>query len=70
MDFSVKVIATPADGTAPRNVTQEYRNQPDDPHVDLALPGGMQTISKLRIEITNLNQGETANIHVREISIK
>jgi hypothetical protein len=70
MDFSVKVIATPADGSAPHEATQEYRNQPDDPHVDLALPGGAQPLSKLRIEITNLNQGETANIHVREISLK
>jgi predicted DNA-binding antitoxin AbrB/MazE fold protein len=70
MDFSVKMIATPADGAAPRDTTLEYRNLPDDPHVDLALPGGIQPISKLRIEITNLNQGDVANIHVREISLK
>jgi hypothetical protein len=43
---------------------------PDDPHVDLLLPGGAQQVSKLRIEITNLNQGEVANIHVREISLR
>jgi len=70
MDFTLKVIATPADGSAPRDATMTYRNMPDDPHVDLLLPGGAQPVSKLRIEITNLNQGEVANIHVREISLR
>jgi hypothetical protein len=41
---------------------------PPDPHVDFVLPGGTQAISKLRVEITNLNAGEVANIHVREVS--
>jgi hypothetical protein len=70
MDFNLKVIATPADGSAPRDVAKEYRGLPADPHVDLALPGGAQPVSKLRIEITNLNEGEVAHIHVREISLK
>ena len=47
----------------------EYRNQPADPHIDLALPGG-RPVSKLRIESTNLNQGDVANIHVREITLR
>jgi len=70
MDFSFKVNTTPAHDTALRATTNEYRNLPDDPHVDLALPGGPQSVSKLRIEITNLNQGDVANIHVREITLK
>ena len=47
----------------------EYRNQPDDPHVDLGLPGGTP-VGKLRIEITNLNEGDVAKIHVREITLR
>jgi hypothetical protein len=70
MDFTLKAIATPADGSAPRDAAMTYRNMPADPHVDLALPGGAQPVSKLRLEITNLNQGEVANIHVREISLR
>jgi dolichyl-phosphate-mannose-protein mannosyltransferase/AF2212-like protein len=70
MDFSMKVITTPADGSAPRDTSMTYHNLPADPHVDLTLPGGTQPVSKLRIEITNLNQGEVAHIHVREVSIK
>ena len=70
MDFGLKVIATPADGSMPRDAAMEYRNQPADPHVDFALPGGTLPVSKLRIEITNLHQGEIANIHVREISLR
>jgi hypothetical protein len=70
MDFSLKVIATSAGAAAPREATMEYRNLPEDPHVDIQLPGGSQPVSKLRIEIANLNQGDVANIHVREISVK
>jgi predicted DNA-binding antitoxin AbrB/MazE fold protein len=70
MDFKLKVIATSADGSTLRETTEEYRDLPSDPHVDLALPGGAQPVSKLRIEITNLNQGEVANIHVRELSLE
>jgi 4-amino-4-deoxy-L-arabinose transferase-like glycosyltransferase len=70
MDFTLKVEATPASGDPPRSTTMTYRNMPDDPHVDLALPSGGQPISKLRIEITNINSGDTANIHVREVSLK
>jgi hypothetical protein len=70
MDFTLKVITTPADGSAPRDTSMTYRDLPADPHVDLALPGGTQPVSKLRIEITNLNQGEVVNLHVREISLR
>jgi hypothetical protein len=70
LDFGVKVIATPSDGTAPREATMEYRNMPVDPHVDIALPGGSQPVSKLRIEITSLTDGDLAHIHVREIGLK
>jgi hypothetical protein len=70
MDFSLKIITTPADGSAPRDASMTYRNLPSDPHVDLALPGSTQPVSKLRIEITNLHEGEVAHIHVREISLR
>jgi len=70
MDFSMKVITTPANGSAPRDASMTYRDLPADPHVDLALPGGTQLVSKLRIEITNLHEGEVAHIHVREISLR
>jgi hypothetical protein len=69
MDFKLKIETTPANGGAPSSSEMSYRGLPPDPHVDLALPGGAQTISKLRIEITNLNEGETAHIHVREVSL-
>lgn len=68
MDFQLKVVATPADGSAPRDVSMTYRNLPSDPHVDLALPGGAQMLSKIRIELTNINASEVTHIHVRDIS--
>ena len=69
MEFTLKVEATPAGGGAPSSSEMTYRGLPPDPHVDFALPGGAQTISKLRIEITNIHEGEVAHIHVREISL-
>jgi hypothetical protein len=70
MDFSLRVVAIPARGGVPLNAEMTYRNLPPDPHVDLAMPGGAQEISKLRIEITNLNETNVAHIHVRELSFR
>jgi predicted DNA-binding antitoxin AbrB/MazE fold protein/4-amino-4-deoxy-L-arabinose transferase-like glycosyltransferase len=70
MEFTLKVLATPAGGDAPTSTQQTYRGLPDDPHVDLALAGGLQQISKLRIEITNLHEGEVGHIHVREVKLR
>ena len=69
MQFKLMVMATPAGGAAPQTFTQEYRDLPSDPQIDIALPGGTQDVSKLRIEITDLNvsPGDAAHIHVREL---
>src|SRR5262249_35235590 len=58
MDFTVKVEVTPPNNQAPRSSSTTYRGLPTDPHVDIALPGGDQPISRLRIEITNINEGD------------
>src|SRR5262249_10601171 len=70
MEFTLKVLATPAGGGEPTSTEQTYRGLPDDPHVDLALTGGTQQVSKLRIEITNIHEGEVAHIHVREVKLR
>jgi hypothetical protein len=70
MDFTLKVVATPSGGGEPAITEQTYKGLPDDPHVDLTLTGGAQPISKLRIEITSLNEGEVAHIHVREVKLQ
>ena len=47
-----------------------FRGLPPDPHVDLVFDRGPPVVTKMRIEIKNLNAGETANVHVREISLR
>jgi hypothetical protein len=70
MQFSLKVEITPADGGAARSFVHEYRDLPMDPHIDLPLPDGPQDVSKLRLEIKDLNAGENAHIHIREVALQ
>lgn len=58
-----------AGAEAPRVFRQTYRDLPPDPHVDLDF-GGPQTVTRLRLLITNQQAGETTQIHVREVGLK
>lgn len=71
MNFGVKIVATPPDGSAPIELTTPvYQNLPGEPHVDIDLPGGPRSVSLLRVEITNIDSGETAHIHLRELTLR
>lgn len=70
MEFSLRIIATPATGGEPLITEQVFRGLPGEPHVELPLTGGAQPLSTLRIEITNLNEGDVAHIHVRELQLR
>lgn len=59
-----------AQSPAPVRATSTFRGIPGEPQVDLSLPGGPQEVSKLRLEITNINEGEVAHIHVRELKLR
>jgi hypothetical protein len=69
MDFSVKVEVTPPNGTSPRSFTQTWRDIPGEPQVDFPLAGGPYQVSRLRIEIMDLNRQDEVHVHVREITL-
>ncbi|MCX8061101.1 MAG: hypothetical protein N3D16_00820, partial [Anaerolineales bacterium] len=66
MDFELVVYLYSAGETEPIELRQEYRGLPPDPSVDLLFPKEIN-LSKLRIEIHDLNHGEIANIHIRDL---
>ncbi len=70
MDFEVSIEATPSDGSPPRSYTTSYVGQPPDPAVEYTLPDGTLTVTKLRLAIRNLNEGEVAHIHVRDVTFR
>ena len=70
--FDLKLEATPVSGGAPAVFTQTYASLPPDPKIEIALPGGIQQVQTLRIEIkdTRAAEGATTHIHVRGVQFR
>lgn len=70
MDFmlTVKLYADPAG--EPSIYTETYRGLPPDPHVEMAFSGAPEQVTKMRLEILQLNAGNEVHIHVRELKLK
>ncbi len=70
MDFTltVKLYADPAG--EPSVYTETYRGLPPDPHVEMAFDGAPEQVTKMRLEILQLNAGNEVHIHVRELKFK
>ena len=66
MDFELVLYLYPEGKMQPIELRQEYRGLPPDPAIEFIFPKPA-TIGKLRLEIYNLNYGEIANIHLREL---
>ncbi len=66
MDFELVLYLYPEGQTEPIELRQEYRGLPPDPSVELLFPQEM-SLAKMRIEVRDLNYGEIANIHIREL---
>ncbi|MFN3309397.1 MAG: hypothetical protein ACK44E_09335, partial [Anaerolineales bacterium] len=66
MDFELVLYLYPEGQTEPIELRQEYRGLPPDPSVELLFPQEMN-LAKMRIEVRDLNYGEIANIHIREL---
>jgi 4-amino-4-deoxy-L-arabinose transferase-like glycosyltransferase len=70
MDLTLKVIATPADGGEDRTAESTYRDLPDEPRIDLPLPGGPLAVARLRVEILDLAPRIEEHIHVRDLTLR
>lgn len=68
LTMTVQLYADPAG--APSIYTQTFRGLPPDPHVDMAFDGAPEQVSKLRLEVLQLNAGNEVHIHVRELKFK
>src|SRR5690242_9039010 len=66
--FQIRIGLTYVDATT-ASLTQNYRELPADPHIELSIPGGPQPVRSLRIEIADVLASATdeVHIHVRDI---
>jgi hypothetical protein len=70
MNFRLTVLAYANENDAPAEYRAQYANLPNDPTVQMNLTRGPDLVGKLHIEIYNLDAGDQAKIHVRELSWK
>jgi len=70
MDFTLTVKLYGEGTDEPTIYTATYRGLPPDPHVEMDFDRGPQAVSRMRVEILNLQAGEMAHIHVRELALK
>lgn len=70
MDFTLK-ISLYADGAVePVVYEQSFRGLPPDPTAEVLFDQGPTLVSRLRLEVLQLNAGTETHIHVREIKFK
>lgn len=67
MDFELRVQVYGDGDGKPVLYQSEYRNQPPEPHVELDFPSGPALVSRIYIEIEQLNPPDEPHIHVREV---
>ena len=70
MDFVLRVQVFGAEDTEPVLYTNEYREQPPIPHVDLDFLAGPFPVRRIYIEIEQLNPPQEVHVHIREIVLK
>lgn len=68
--FHIKVEATPADGGKVHTYEKTFENMPPDPTVEIPYPDGPLTVSAVRVEITNLQDGEVSHVHIFEMAFQ
>jgi len=70
MDFTWNILLYAQEGAAPVIYQETYRGIPGEPHVEIAFNRGPEWVSKMRLEIKDLNSGERAKIHIRELTLR
>lgn len=70
MDFTLTARLYTADVAEPIVYEQTFRGQPPDPTVALLFDQGPTSVSRIRLEVLQLNAGTEVHIHVREIKFE
>ncbi len=68
MDFALTVSLYADDAAEPVVYTQEFRGLGADPHVEMLFDQGPEQVTRLRIDVQDLNGGEAVKIHIRELT--
>lgn len=69
VDFSVQLRVYPIGQTEPISISQRFTDQPPDPQVTLRLPEKI-TAGRFVLEVTDHTAGDSAQIHVREVTLR
>jgi len=69
MDYRLVVVIMDVEGTELSKTTARYRGLPADPTVTVDFDGATLAALRIRLEITQLDVGEIAHIHVRELRL-
>jgi hypothetical protein len=68
--FQIRIGLTRVDATT-ASLTQNYRDLPADPHIELSIPRGSSQVRSVRIEIYDLQPADDGpHIHVRDIQVR
>ena len=70
MDFTLKAQLYAEGGSEPNTYQQTFSGQPPDPTVELGFDGGPANVTRLRLEIQQLNPGNDVHIHVRDLKLR
>jgi hypothetical protein len=70
MDFSLTVRLFASNTAEPVVYSESYRNLPGDPTAEMAFDDSPGSVVRIEMEIHNLNEGETAKIHLRELILE
>jgi hypothetical protein len=70
MDFTWTLKLYPPGDENPIIYEKTYRNLPGEPHIGEDFNRGPVLVSKMRLEIKDLNSGERAKIHIRELTLR
>lgn len=70
MDFTLTARLYEDGAGEPRVYSETYRGLPPDPTVELRFDQGPASVSRLRLEVLQLNPGPEVHIHVRELEFR
>jgi hypothetical protein len=69
MNFSITVYMYLDDEDTPVKLSEAYQDNPNDPQVEMDFGQEYSGVRRLRFEILNLNEADSAKIHIRELQL-
>ena len=67
MDMGLRVRVWGTSEEEPRTLEQTLRGLANDPRVEVPLPEPSAPVARVRVDITNLHDGDVSHVHLREV---